>query len=131
MKPLPQTFEKKEGAKGQVVLDDTHNASPASFRAAIEWARNYTKEKKVLVTSGLLELGKEECAIHRELGMNARGVFDEVVFLSKKCVRSFEQGYGKTVKVFPKKKFKMALSENMLIVCEGRMPNSIVEKLLS
>ena len=49
----PQTFEKKEGAKGQVVLDDTHNASPESFRAAIEWARTSSMQRKVLVTSGL------------------------------------------------------------------------------
>ena len=128
---MPQTFEKKEGKSGQVVLDDTHNASPASFRAAIEWSRTYNAKTKILVTSGLLELGKEENAIHKELGMLCKGIFDEVVFLSKKCVRSFEHGYGKTVSRAPKKKFRMKFGEDMLIVCEGRMPESVVERLLS
>jgi len=126
-----QTFEKREGEQGQIVLDDTHNASPASFRAAIEWARSASTKKKILVTAGLLELGKEECAIHQELGTLSRDVFDDVVFLSKKCVQSFELGFGKSVKVAPKKKFKIALSSDMLIVCEGRMPESVVQNLLT
>jgi len=127
----PQTFEKKEGEKGQIVLDDTHNASPASFRAAIEWARAHDAKTKILVTAGLLELGKEECVIHKELGALSREVFDDTVFLSNKCVRDFEQGYGKQVKVAPKKKFKIAVNKDMLIVCEGRMPETIVQSLLS
>jgi UDP-N-acetylmuramoyl-tripeptide--D-alanyl-D-alanine ligase len=125
-----QTFEKKEGKSGQIVLDDTHNTSPSSFRASVEWARMYNAKTKILVTAGLLELGKEECTIHQELGVLSRGIFDEVIFLSKKCVRSFEQGYGKTVKVVPKQKFKISLQKDMLIICEGRMAEGIVQKLL-
>lgn len=126
-----QTFEKKEGKSGQIVLDDTHNASPESFKAAIEWARLYNAKTKVLITSGLLELGSQEGAIHQELGALSSDVFDETIFLSKKCVRSFEQGYGKTVRIAPKKKFTMKLSQDMLVVCEGRMPASIVGRLLT
>ncbi len=125
-----QTFERKQGASGQIVLDDTYNASPESFRAAIEWARAHTAEKKLLLTSGLLELGSEEKDIHQELGLLSREVFDEVIFLSKKCVRYFEQGYGKTVHLYPKKKFALKIEKDMLIVCVGRMPETIVEKLL-
>jgi UDP-N-acetylmuramoyl-tripeptide--D-alanyl-D-alanine ligase len=128
---MPQTFERKDGAQGQLVLDDTHNTSPASFRAAIEWAKLQKGSPKILVTEGLLELGKDEDLIHRELGLLSRDVFDEVVFLSKKCVRYFEQGFGSTVTRADKKKFKIALSEGMLIVCEGRMPESVVQRLLS
>jgi UDP-N-acetylmuramyl pentapeptide synthase len=126
-----QTFERKEGKQGQTVLDDTHNASPESFRAAIEWARTSGCKRKILVAAGLLELGPGEQGIHQELGLQSRGIFDEVIFLSKKCARYFELGYGKTVRVFPKKKFKIAVKDEMLIVCEGRMPSTIVEKLLS
>lgn len=125
-----QTFERKDGESGQIILDDTHNASPESFRAAIEWARTHGAKKKVLITSGLLELGKEEQGIHEELGLLSRNVFDEVIFLSKKCVRYFEQGFGRQIRVFPKKKFKMKVEKEMLIVCEGRMPVGVVERLL-
>ena len=126
-----QTFERKEGASGQVLLDDTHNASPESFRAAIEWARMNSAKKKILITSGLLELGKGEGGIHQELGLLARDVFQEVLFLNKKCVRNFEQGYGHPVRIAPKKKFSLAVEKDMLIVCVGRMPETIIERLLS
>jgi len=125
-----QTFERKEGAQGQTVLDDTHNASPESFRAAIEWARTHPAKKKLLITSGLLELGSQEKGIHEDLGVLSREVFDDVVFLSKKCVRFFEQGFGRQVQVRAKKKFAMKMEKDMLVVCEGRMPESVVQKLL-
>ncbi len=128
---LPQTFEMKTGKKGQVVLDDTHNASATSFRAAIEWARAHPAKTKLLVTSGLIELGEEERAICQELGLHAREVFQEVIFLDKKCAQCFEEGYGKAVFVPRRGRFKVALREDMLIVCEGRMPEWIVPKLLS
>ena len=129
--PPVQTFQKKEGSQEQVVLDDTYNASPESFRAAIEWARTFNAPKKILITPGLLELGKDERAIHEELGLLSREVFDEVIFLSKKCVHYFEQGYGHPLKVFPRQKFSLKIEKGMLIVCVGRMPETIVEKLLS
>ena len=125
-----QTFERKDGQSGQTILDDTHNASPESFRAAIEWARTHGAKKKLLITSGLLELGKAERGIHEELGLLSRNVFDEVIFLSKKCVRYFEQGFGRQIRVFPKKKFAMKVEKDMLIVCEGRMAESVVDKLM-
>ncbi|HLC76507.1 MAG TPA: UDP-N-acetylmuramoyl-tripeptide--D-alanyl-D-alanine ligase [Candidatus Peribacterales bacterium] len=126
-----QTFERKEGRQGQVVLDDTYNASPESFRAVIEWSRTHAAKKKILITSGLLELGKEERLIHEELGLLSREIFHEAIFLNKKCVHNFEQGYGKPVRVFPRQKFALKIEKDMLIVCVGRMPETIVEKLLT
>ena len=128
---LPQTFEVKTGKRGQTVLDDTHNASAASFRAAIEWARAHPAKLKILVTSGVIELGLAEGPICQELGLHSRDVFKEVIFLDKKCAQHFEQGFGKSVFVPRKGKFKVAIEEQSLFVCEGRMPEWIVPKLLS
>lgn len=129
--PLAQTFERKEGASGQIVLDDTHNASPESFRAGLEWARLHPAKKKLLVTAGLLELGKQEKSIHQELGLLSRGIYDEVIFLNKNCAQYFEQGFGRPIRVFPRGKFSLKIEPGMLIVCEGRMGESVVAQLLS
>lgn len=131
---LPQTFEKKVGAQGQVVLDDTHNASSASFRAVIEWARVYDAKQKVLVTPGLIELGSAEGPIARELGFQARDVFHEVIFLDKKCAQYFEQGFGKAVHVPRRRRGNLwmpQLTEGTLIVCEGRIPETLLQRFLS
>ena len=129
-KSIPQTFERKEGASGQIVLDDTHNASPESFRAAIEWARTSPAKQKILITSGLLELGPKVRSSYQELGMLSRDVFNEVLFLNNKFVRYFEHGFGKRVVIIKPKKLRSSLKEGALVVCEGRMPESLVEKLL-
>ena len=97
----------------------------------IEWSRTHAAKKKILITSGLLELGKEERLIHEELGLLSREIFHEAIFLNKKCVHNFEQGYGKPVRVFPRQKFALKIEKDMLIVCVGRMPETIVEKLLT
>jgi len=128
---LPQTFEMKTGKKGQVVLDDTHNASAASFRAAIEWARAHPAKTKILVTSGVIELGDAEGPVCQELGLRSREVFSDVIFLDKKCAQYFEQGFGRGVYVPRRGKFKVSVEKDMLFVCEGRMPDWIVPKLLS
>lgn len=128
---LPQTFEMKSGKRGQIVLDDTHNASSASFRAAIEWARAHSAKTKILVTSGLIELGDAEGPICQELGLHSREVFSDVIFLDKKCAQYFEQGFGKSVYVPRRGKFKVTVENDMLFVCEGRMPEWIVPRLLS
>jgi UDP-N-acetylmuramoyl-tripeptide--D-alanyl-D-alanine ligase len=136
---LAQTFEKKVGQQGQVVLDDTHNASPASFRAAVEWARSAKATRKILVTAGLLELGSEEQSTHGEMGALSREVFHEVYFLSKKCAQYFEQGYGRRVhllerKFFDPESFKVilpSLNSGTLIVCIGRMPSTLVQRFLT
>jgi len=129
---LSQTFEKKTGRHGQTLIDDTHNASSASFRAAIEWARIHPAMKKILVASPLMELGEAEKPICRELGFCARDVFDAVMFLDKKCAQYFEGGYGQPVFVPRRKNFKFPpFDEQTLIVCEGRMPKTLLERLLS
>lgn len=129
---LPQAFEKKVGKQGQVILDDTHNASSASFRAAIEWARAFNAKRKVLVAAGLIELGAAERTICQELGFQARDVFQDVIFLDRQCARSFEQGFGQPILVPRRKSFTLPLlREGTLVVCVGRMPEALLERLLS
>jgi UDP-N-acetylmuramoyl-tripeptide--D-alanyl-D-alanine ligase len=94
--PLPdQTFTIIK--KGDItVLDDSYNASPSSFKAAINWAKKRPEELKILVTPGLIELGSASNSIHKELGELCRDVFAEVIFTGNGDKKAFEQGYGKT-----------------------------------
>ena len=59
------------GLKGSTVIDDTYNASPASFRAAIDVLVN-SKGKTIVVMGDMGELGAEESAAHSEIGIYAR-----------------------------------------------------------
>ncbi len=55
---------------GLTILDDTYNASPKSFIAAIETLRDLSpKGRKILVTGDMLELGERAPRAHKETGI--------------------------------------------------------------
>ena len=108
-------------------LDDTHNSSAASFKAAIAWARTQPFEQKILLASGLIELGEEQDRTHSELGSQARGIFDRVIFLNKKSGGQFATGFG-SVEILSKDAAQ--IPPDSLLVCIGRMPLSTIQRLI-
>jgi len=114
--------------RGVTVLDDTHNASVASFRAAIVWAKAQPEETKVLLTSGLIELGEAEDRVHAALGVEAADTFDRVIFTNRRHVRAFEQGFGKPVETLGK--LTQPVTSPALLACIGRIPDETIRHLL-
>jgi UDP-N-acetylmuramoyl-tripeptide--D-alanyl-D-alanine ligase len=82
----------RKGLRGAIVLDDTYNASPASFRAAIDVL---VKQPgiRIVVAGDMGELGSEKEAAHQELGKYAleRGIeyFFATGTLSQLAVAAF------------------------------------------
>jgi UDP-N-acetylmuramoyl-tripeptide--D-alanyl-D-alanine ligase len=82
----------RKGLRGAVVLDDTYNASPASFRAAIDVL---VKQPgiRIVVAGDMGELGSEKEAAHSALGTYAleQGIdyFFATGALSQLAVRAF------------------------------------------
>ncbi|MDD4318863.1 MAG: UDP-N-acetylmuramoyl-tripeptide--D-alanyl-D-alanine ligase [Candidatus Peribacteraceae bacterium] len=126
-RPPHRTFELRRD-HGVLILDDTHNASAASFKAAIAWAETQPYEHKVLLTSGIIELGDEHERTHRELGALASDVFGNVLFLDRKSARFFEEGYGQPVSLMGTD--VATLESGSLLVCVGRMSPSLIRRLL-
>lgn len=125
--PPSKTFAVRN-EHGVTVLDDTHNASPESFRAAIAWAAAQPMTEKILLTPGLIELGPQEKRIHSELGHQATGVFDRVIMTSISHKHMFEEGYGKTVEHIHK--HMKPVTKGSLLVCIGKVSPAIIKKLL-
>jgi len=126
-RPALHTFSVRE-EKGVTILDDTHNASQASFKAALAWAKSQPAEQKILLTSGLIELGDAQDRTHTELGALSAGIFDRIVFTHRKNARSFARGYGQDVEILTKHSDN--IEPESLLVCVGRMSQSTIEKLL-
>lgn len=126
--PPHRTFEVRT-ERGVTLLDDTYNASAASFKAAIAWARSQPFEQKTLLTDGIIELGEEHERTHRELGASARDVFQRVIFLHEKTSEDFAQGYGKPLE-FLEKMTPDPVQPGSLLVCVGQMPPSVLRRLL-
>lgn len=114
--------------QGITILDDTHNSSAASFRAAIAWARSQPATQKILVTPGIIELGEETDRIHAELGAAAAGIIDRVIFTTKRGKPAFEQGYGKPTEHFTHETKRV--EPDSLLLCVGRIGNTVISRLL-
>ena len=124
--PPSSTFSVKK-VGGVTILDDTHNASPESFRAAIDWARTQPMEQKILLTPGLIELGSKQVSIHRDLGAYASGNFDRVIFTAKQGARAFEEGYNNPVELLIASTPK--IPEGSLLICVGRVRPTTIKAL--
>lgn len=125
--PPEQTFTVNV-INGKTVLDDTHNASYSSFKAAVTWAKSQPHETKVLLTCGLIELGTEEEKAHIELGGLCNAVFDRVIFTDKRRMKMFAKGYDKPVEFLEPDTGK--IPEASLLVCEGRVAEKSYRQLV-
>jgi UDP-N-acetylmuramyl pentapeptide synthase len=126
--PPERTFQVRQ-ERGVTVLDDTYNSSPASVAAAVEWARQQPAKRKVLVTSGIIELGEAEEKLHREIAVQAQAVFAHAYVLGRKFLPYFRDGgFGKRASSLPSSPPRLQADD--LLVCVGRMPQSVIDRLL-
>ncbi len=92
--PVSGRLEIKESQHGHEIIDDTYNSNPTSMSVAIEFLRKREKTK-VFVMGDMLELGKEEERMHKELGEKLNHADIDYLFgigeLAKHTVDSFEK----------------------------------------
>ena len=125
--PPEHTFSvRKEG--GITILDDTHNASPESFKSALAWARSQPLEHKVLLSAGLIELGTEQERICSELGTLASQICDRVIFTTAKAAEPFAKSL-ETYEVIDKD--TKPITDQSLLLCIGRMKESTIKHVTS
>lgn len=113
--------------RGVLVLDDTYNVSPLSFRAALDWAKGRSERPRVLLTSGLLETGAAEDSFMEVLGAAAKKSVERVVFTTESGKNAFATSFGKPVESLGS---AQPVADDGLLLCVGRMPLSTIQKLL-
>jgi UDP-N-acetylmuramoyl-tripeptide--D-alanyl-D-alanine ligase len=65
---LPSMRLEKIISGGIVFLNDSYNANPSSFNAAVETLANFSARERWVVAGDMLELGDDSVRMHRELG---------------------------------------------------------------
>ncbi len=68
---VPGRLEKKSGARGSLIIDDSYNANPDSVRSAIKVLAGYPG-KRYLVLGDMAELGPDAVGFHGSIGQFAR-----------------------------------------------------------
>lgn len=95
MQPVTGRMQPIVGRKGNIVIDDTYNANPASLKAALD-AVGQSPQPVWLVLGAFGELGADSPAIHAELGEMIKASPVKQLFatgaLAKHTVEAFGEG---------------------------------------
>lgn len=76
-------FEMTEDRYGMKVIDDSFSSNEHGFVTSVEYLARQKKYTRVLVTPGLVELGKESRVIHEKLGNFLIGKVDLVILVGE------------------------------------------------
>ncbi len=82
-----------------VIIDDAYNANESGFRAAVDLLARQTGKRKILVTPGVVELGKLQFSVNRQLAAYASERVDEILTYGPNA-KAVKAGGGDKVKVF-------------------------------
>lgn len=93
--PYTGRFHLEQLSNNRLLIDDSYNANPASCAVALATLRDIKGSNRVLAAFGdMLELGKDELELHRQLGMQAASVADRLYLLgnlTKETARAAEE----------------------------------------
>ena len=114
---------------GITVIDDSYNSSPSGFKEALETLKTIEGKRKIVVTTGIIELGKEMYQTHKKIGNSLKGISDLVILRNKDFFSPIKDGIGDSDKLMlinDPKKIVSYLSSSLkigdVVLIEGKNP---------
>jgi len=92
VKPVTGRMQPLLGRKGNIVIDDTYNANPASLRAALDVLGS--NDNNWLILGAFGELGEDSPAIHREMGALIKSMPVQRLFAIGELAKQTVDAYG-------------------------------------
>lgn len=94
---IPHRLQVKvSGKDSAIIIDDAYNSNPRGFNSALALIQEIGKKKrKILVTPGMVELGKAHDKIHEQVGVQAARVCDIVIAIQPKRIPTFIDAFRK------------------------------------
>jgi UDP-N-acetylmuramoyl-tripeptide--D-alanyl-D-alanine ligase len=97
---LPQIqhrLEVKPQTDGTIIIDDAYNSNPVGFQAALGLLTTMgASGRKILITPGMVELGKAHDDAHERIGEVAGQICDVVIVVKGKRIPTFLKGFKST-----------------------------------
>lgn len=114
MSPVNGRLKRYHTASGVQIIDDSYNANPSSFLAAIKVLEN-CPGRRILVMADMAELGEESEQYHRDIGKQAAAAGVEVLYAlgvhSRSAVEAFT---GEGHHFLEQKKLNQALQSELV-----------------
>jgi UDP-N-acetylmuramoyl-tripeptide--D-alanyl-D-alanine ligase len=116
-----------------VVIDDSYNSTPHGFTAALEYVHLFS-QKKIVVTSGIIELGATSNEVHERIGKELKEI-DHVILTQSDFEESLKKGLGKRKTILSVisdsstiiERLSKYIDEGYAILLEGRLPSDVIE----
>jgi UDP-N-acetylmuramoyl-tripeptide--D-alanyl-D-alanine ligase len=126
LEPVEHRLQLKQQPRGVIVIDDAYNSNPEGAKEALNILAKFEDHQRILVTPGLVELGKMEASCNFALGMQAGEAADYIVLVGENRTKPIYEGI-KSVgfeeeKVYIAKDLREALDHINL----GKRENSVV-----
>lgn len=138
--PPPHRLNKVEKANNVVILDDTYNANPEGFVEALQVLHMQPQEKKIVITRGMIELGKQQQDAHVHVGKAIGNIADVLIIISPDNAAQLQAAATESniaIKVVEAYDMSSVLQlyrdilrdGNAAILLENRVPDAIVASL--
>lgn len=133
LKPVSHRLELIQGARGITIIDDTYNSNPDGAKAALGVLEEF-KGRKVIVTPGLIELGKVSRDENIKLGEEIGKICDLVILIESAQTEYILKGLGdyNKSKILTYKSLKDAtvefskiLQDNDVMLMLNDLPDSV------
>ena len=134
LKAVTHRLELLTNRKGIKVIDDSYNANSDGVKAALEVLKEFSG-RKIVVTPGLVEMGREENLANFEMGKSLASVADVVIIIGKHNAEMLINGLyegGKTSEniIFAKnlgkgnEKLNEIIKEGDVVLFENDLPDT-------
>ena len=120
----------KIGLNKAIIIDDSYNSNIEGFKALLSHVQIIPVKTKILITPGIIELGKESKKIHSQLFNLAEKIFDQII-VTKKDLSHLTSSKTKLETNHKKllSKLKQKLDSNTLVLIEGRLSLKVTKQL--
>lgn len=133
LEPAKHRLEYKK-IKNIHLYDDSYNSNVVGFKNACEVVRNLPY-RKIIITPGIVELGKEELIITKEIASVIKDTFDDIYIIENKASINLINNL-KNDNVFIYSSFKDAYNdcidkyqeEEIAILIENDLPDNYLER---
>ncbi|NCO04778.1 MAG: UDP-N-acetylmuramoyl-tripeptide--D-alanyl-D-alanine ligase [Candidatus Magasanikbacteria bacterium] len=121
------------------IINDSYNANPDGFRAALDVLGSFPSHKKrIVITRGMTELGEQSEQLHKNIAEEISFYADTLIVISKDSYEALAKGilkkYQITIELIENHEqlltYLQSLKEqNVVILLENRMPSIIYKEL--
>jgi len=120
-----------------LIIDDSYNANPDGFLAALDILFGYGERRKIVITRGMLELGQSSRSWHETVGKKIGQIADELIIISTDSASHLKAMAGEikiSVETNPNKLLEIIKNfknQNCVILLENRLPEKVYQELIS